>query len=204
MLRRIVRHVRRQPVAYVALFFAMTGTGIAAAPAITGDDVKNASLTGTDIRDGSLASGDIRNGSLLQRDFKAGELPAGATGPQGPAGADGAQGPAGPQGPAGAAGAAGAASVVMRQGPTVVIAPNSFEMAEATCLPGERATGGGVYNGANLYYLRVTSSYPTPNPTTRPATGDGKPPTGWRVWMANTLVTGENQAVEAYVICAGA
>ena len=199
MLTRIVRHVRRQPVAYVALFFAMTGTGIAAAPRITGDDVKNSSLTGVDVRDGSLSSGDVRNGSLLTRDFKAGQLPAGPAGPEGPAGSAGAQGPAGPQGPAGS----GATSaVVMRQGPTVIIAPNSFEMAEASCLPGERATGGGVYNGANLYYLRVTSSYPTPNPTTRPANGDGKVPTGWRVWMANTLVTGENQAVEAYVICA--
>jgi hypothetical protein len=196
MLRRIVGHVSRQPVAYLALFFAMTGTGLAAKPAITGRDIKNESITGGDIKDSSITTYDVRSRSLLASDFKAGQLPAGAPGPEGPAGAAGATGPQGPPG------AAAATNIVMRQGPTVIVRPESFEMAEAACLPGERATGGGLYNGANLYYLQVTSSYPTPNAVTRPPTADGKAPTGWRVWVANTLVFGENQAVEAYVICA--
>ena len=69
-----------------------------AAGKIDGKMLKNNSVVGKKIKDGSLKAAD----------FGAGQLPAGATGPQGPAGPAGAAGPAGPPGPAGPAGPAGA------------------------------------------------------------------------------------------------
>ncbi len=87
----------------------------------------------------------------------------------------------------------------MRQGPDTTVPANSFAKAEASCQSGERATGGGVYNESNVSNLAVTSSYPTPNPTSRPPTGNGQTPTGWRVWMKDN--SGGNQVVNAYVIC---
>ncbi|MGH2993187.1 MAG: hypothetical protein ACRDL1_06595 [Solirubrobacterales bacterium] len=93
----------------------------------------------------------------------------------------------------------GAISTVMRQGPTETVPINSFKRAEASCLPGERATGGGVFNESNVFTLKVTSSYPTPNPQTPPPTGDGRVPTGWRVWTANNGT--ESEVVNAYVVC---
>lgn len=72
----------------------------------------------------------------------------------------------------------------MRQGNPVTVPVGSFAKAEVQCNAGERATGGGVYNESNVYYARIVSSYPTPNPTTEPPTGNGATPAGWRVWMA--------------------
>jgi hypothetical protein len=97
--------------------------------------------------------------------------------------------------------AVGAVSVIQRQGPdaTIPAGPLGFGSAQASCQPGERATGGGVYNESSVYYLVVTSSYPTPNSGSPPPTGNGKVPTGWKVWIGNTG-TGP-QTVNAYVIC---
>jgi hypothetical protein len=97
--------------------------------------------------------------------------------------------------------AAGAVGTVMRQGPTTTIPGATAKSVEVNCKPGERATGGGVYNESNVGSLLVTSSYPLPNPSTAPATGDGQTPNGWRVWISNTLPGGSNRDVNAYVIC---
>jgi hypothetical protein len=53
MLRTILSHVRSHSVAYVALFFALSGTAIAA-KAITGKQIRNNSVTGKDVRESSL------------------------------------------------------------------------------------------------------------------------------------------------------
>jgi hypothetical protein len=99
--------------------------------------------------------------------------------------------------------AGGAVGTAMRQGPTTNIPGNTAAKAEVNCKPGERATGGGVYNESNVGALHVTSSYPLPNPGTPPATGDGQTPTGWRVWLQNTFPAGagNDREVNAYVIC---
>jgi hypothetical protein len=85
----IISHVRRQTVAYLALFFAMSGTGMAAKPLLTGKDIKNSSLTTADVKNSSLTTADVKNGSLRAKDFKSGELQTGPQGPQGPQGPKG-------------------------------------------------------------------------------------------------------------------
>lgn len=74
MLRRGAAHVRRQAVAYLALFVALTGTAIAAGPSITGGNVRDGTLSGLDVGDGSLSSIDVKNGSLTGADVKFGSL----------------------------------------------------------------------------------------------------------------------------------
>ena len=44
-----LKHVRRQPVAYLALFFSLSGSAFAANVAWTGDNIKDGTLTGDDI-----------------------------------------------------------------------------------------------------------------------------------------------------------
>jgi len=98
----LLHHLRRNAVAYLALFIALGGTSLAAATVITGKDVKNSSLTGKDVKNssltgkdirvGSVNSGDVQDGSLLGQDFAPGQLPAGAQGPKGDTGAKGTDG----------------------------------------------------------------------------------------------------------------
>ena len=100
-----LHHLRRNAVAYLALFVALGGTSFAAATVITGKNVKDSSLTGADVKKGSLTGSDVKNKSLAPADFNGSVTgPQGATGPQGPQGATGTQGPqgaTGPQGPKG-------------------------------------------------------------------------------------------------------
>lgn len=51
---RIRNHIRSNVVAYLALFFALGGTAIAAKPLVTGADVQDDSLTGADVLESSL------------------------------------------------------------------------------------------------------------------------------------------------------
>jgi hypothetical protein len=96
--------------------------------------------------------------------------------------------------------AKGAVGVVMRQGAPVTITSGSATHLDANCRPGERATGGGVFNESQVGTLVLTSSYPLPNPLSPPPTGDGQTPTGWRVWLKNNT-PGSDYTVNAYVIC---
>jgi hypothetical protein len=107
-------------VASIALFVALSGTGVATISqlargsvgtpqlqngAVTTPKIRNAAVTGAKVRNNSITSAHVRNRSLTRLDFAPGQLPAGPTGPQGPAGPAGAAGPAGPAGPAGVIGA---------------------------------------------------------------------------------------------------
>jgi hypothetical protein len=57
MFSRSGSHFRHNVVAYLALFFALGGTAIAAKPMITGADVQDGSLTGADVSDDSTLKG---------------------------------------------------------------------------------------------------------------------------------------------------
>jgi hypothetical protein len=52
MLFKLLRHVRRNVVGYIALFVALGGTAVAAKPLITGANVQDGSITGADIAPG--------------------------------------------------------------------------------------------------------------------------------------------------------
>jgi len=97
--------------------------------------------------------------------------------------------------------ASGAVGTVIRVGPDTTINANNYGRADASCNPGERATGGGVFNESNVNNLYVTSTYPTTaqTPASRPPTGNGQTPTGWRVWMRDQV--GTPQVVNVFVVC---
>ncbi len=165
-------------VALLALFVALGGSSYAALK-INGKNIAKRSVAGKKLRKNTLTSKEVRNGSLLGADFKPGQLPSGPTGATGPA---------------------GTTSVVMRKSAEVNLAANGFAAASANCLPGETATGGGAYNESQVLSMNITSSYPLPNPPAPPATGDGIPATGWRVWMGNK--SPDPNTFQAYVMCA--
>jgi hypothetical protein len=183
--------------ATLALFVALGGTSYAAAT-ISGTDVRNGTLTGSDIKNESLKSGDVDNGSLLAKDFKSAQLPAGPAGSQGAQGAQGPQGIQGPQGPA------GATNVVARRTNRNLAPPLpgevTIESALASCLPGERAVGGGagITNITSGFALMIMSE---------PAEDDGTPPedgevaTKWRAVGVNSDQSNA-QTLNVHVLCA--
>lgn len=84
---RIVRHLVRHGIAYVALLTALGGTSFAAANALVARN--------------SVGSRQVRDRSLLAKDFKRGQLVKGVRGPQGLRGHAGQRGVTGVQGPSG-------------------------------------------------------------------------------------------------------
>ena len=64
MLSRLKGHLRSHVVAYIALFFALSGTAVAAKPLLTGADIQDGSLTGADVQDNSLKGSDVDESSL--------------------------------------------------------------------------------------------------------------------------------------------
>lgn len=142
---------------------------------IMSKNVRNRTIRGADVANNTITSGKVRNGSLLARDFKAGELPAGATGPQGPPGAN------------------AATNVVVREAFTGAIPAGESAAVSVPCAANERAQSGGVYSSATVFTVLVSA------PTTTP--GPGATPTGWRVEARN--VAGAPNALFAYAICAG-
>ena len=119
----ILRHLRRNAVAYLALAVALGGTSYAAV------NLPKNSVGTKQLKKNAVTSPKVKNGSLLAADFKSGQLPAGAQGPQGPAGN---AGPTGPQGPAGADGAAGATGPV---GPTFGTQSSPFSQVQPDANP---------------------------------------------------------------------
>lgn len=195
-------------VSLVALFIALGGVSYAmvAIPknsvgsaqikrnSIGSSEIKPASISSSELSSGSVgsremksdgvASPQVKDGSLTLADFAANQIPAG------PKGQPGAAGPAGP---------AGTASVVMRKGNVVNVLADGFATSSASCLAGEKATGGGVFNESQVKTTVITSSYPTPNGGSTAATLTGVAATGWKVWVANNgAITHDAQA---YVMC---
>ena len=107
----ILGHLRRNIVAYVALFAALGGTSYAAVSLKPGS-VKSAALangavTHAKLARNSVTSINVKKGSLTSANFKPGTIRKGAVrGPKGERGATGAAGSAGPAGPQGLPGGA--------------------------------------------------------------------------------------------------
>jgi hypothetical protein len=183
MLFNCARHLRRNVIAYLALFLALGGSSLAATNALVPRD--------------SVGTAQLVNGSLLKKDFKAGQL---QRGPRGHAGSPGARGASGPQGPAGPAGAAGAEGppgkvagweIVSGGQLSDTVAPGGEVEIDALCTPGKKPLGGGrVTNFGNGSDLVVVDSYPIqtmPNDTSW----------GWAVTMLNEGTTAQHFSVFA-------
>lgn len=114
----MLKHLRQNLVAYLALFVALGGTSYAAVT-VTGSQVKDGTLTGRDVRDGTLAVKDLNRKQLARFVTQAAprQSGAGGAGAAGQNGANGAAGERGPQGAPGAAGQNGAASAAGAAGP---------------------------------------------------------------------------------------
>src|SRR6202035_4775165 len=121
-MRLFGNHLRRNAVAYLALFVAFGGTGYAAVT------LPRNSVGTTQLKNGAVTAAKVKAASLLARDFKPGQLPAG------PAGSPGAVGPVGPQGASrdkGAPGSAlGFAHILVNAGGATVDASRSSNVAQ--------------------------------------------------------------------------
>jgi hypothetical protein len=112
-LAAIAKHLRRNLVAYLALFVALGGTGYAAGSKL--------------LPRNSVGSAQVINSSLLAKDFKRGQLKRGPAGARGPEGVRGPLGPLGPQGPKGDKGDTGV--------PGPLVAPEAWHEVGAAGQP---------------------------------------------------------------------
>jgi hypothetical protein len=107
--------MRRNAIAYLALWLALAGGSAYAATQIAANSVGTKQL-----KPDAVVSSRVKDHSLLAQDFKEGQLPSGpqgATGPRGAVGAQGAVGPSGAVGPQGAEGPAGRPGTPGEAGP---------------------------------------------------------------------------------------
>jgi hypothetical protein len=184
--KRVGRHLARNGVAYVALFFALSGAAAVAATALPRNSV------------GTLQ---VKDHSLLAKDFKSGQLPRGARGPAGATGAAGPAGPAGPAGAAGPAGPSGASSTFVSHKVTVAGVAGSFTVVTSVCPSGTKVVSGG-FDGKQSSISPVVTNRPGVA-TVEGASGSvdapsGTTPTAWTV-VQYTATAGN---VSAYAICA--
>ncbi|MCU0258122.1 MAG: hypothetical protein MUF56_03775 [Solirubrobacteraceae bacterium] len=111
-MTRVLRHVRSNLVAYLALFVALGGTSYAAV------NLPRNSVGTAQLKPSAVTSAKVKNGSLLAADFRRGQLRAGPQGAAGPAGPAGERGAAGERGPSEAYSVIGPSPVIV--GPTAV------------------------------------------------------------------------------------
>jgi Collagen triple helix repeat (20 copies) len=185
----VLRHMRTHFVGYLALFFALGGTSIAAVQALPRNSVgspqiKNRSIKTIDINRRTVSALRGRRGP---RGFP------GAAGPAGPAGPTGARGPAGPAGPQGPAGPPGISGYQRVTGPPVTVAGGTEGTGFAQCPAGKQPLGGGWFQTTAGALLRVVNSSVGISATTNLP--------GWEVTMRNdTPLT--SAVFRAQVICA--
>jgi Collagen triple helix repeat (20 copies) len=195
MTLRLLRHMRTHLVAYLALFFALGGTSIAAVNTLPRNSVGS-----PQIKNGSIQKVDISRRTVAAlhglRGLRGLTGATGATGATGPAGATGLQGIQGPKG------APAVASVTTRiddsDGTGVSVAAGANFTASISCNPGEIATGGGGVSGFGgdpnqpLAFVTIAASRPTPGTGT---------PTGWTVSFRNDDTTSHILGHKVYVNC---
>jgi hypothetical protein len=139
----MLAHLRRNAVAYLALFVALGGTSYAAVQlprdSVGTKQIRDRGVRAPDLRTGAVGSRAVKNGSLTAADLKAGVLtsgPAGAAGERGAEGATGARGATGPAGAGGATGPTGPAGAGGATGPTGPAGPTEGTSTDAFTVDG--------------------------------------------------------------------
>lgn len=124
--RRLGRHLRRNLIAYLALFVAISMTPLPsyAAGLVTSKKIKNNTIKSIDVRNNSLQSVDVRDGSLTGADLGAGSVSAGKL--------------------AGGALTAAKLGTIVERRNEVDIQNATGEAVSVSCLAGERLITGGV------------------------------------------------------------
>jgi hypothetical protein len=156
----------------VALAVSLSGVGYAATV------LPRASVGTAQLKKNAVTSIKVKNRSLLKADFKRGQLPAGPRGAKGD------------KGDKGDTGAAGATTITVRSA-NQSVSPNNFATGQVSCLPGERATGGGM-RATNLFYTAYAMRASNPLPVDVPN------PTGWEATVYST----QSGTFRVYVLCA--
>ena len=164
MVPRVNSHMRNNAVAYLALFFALSGTAIAAKPLITGADIQDGTIGTADVADDSLTGNDIAEASL-------GQVPSAATaGSAGNSTLLGGQTLAQVRSNIDAAKLQGLdASSFLRgvskvTGDDAEVAPKEFGTSQVTCPSGQTLTGGGWEfrgGGPELRVLESRAGHPS-------------------------------------------
>jgi hypothetical protein len=124
VLRRAGSHMRRNAIAYLALWLSLAGGSAYAATQLAANSVGTQQL-----KPDAVVSSRVKDHSLLAQDFKAGQLPSGpqgATGPRGAVGAQGAEGPVGQPGTPGGAGPRGPAGSAVLMSRSYTIRPETL------------------------------------------------------------------------------
>jgi hypothetical protein len=179
-MNSVLRHLRGNLVAYIALLFAFSSTSYAAATNL--------------LPANSVGTKQVINRSLLKKDFRLGQLPRGARGPQGSPGPVGQQGGQGPAGPQGAQGPAGLLTSPNELEGLPCQSPNGPGTTEAGVdnewgsHPG--ATTGNGYNGIGLACIRADDL--EPNDTRPQATDATSFGSGGERWASGTIYPARN------------
>jgi hypothetical protein len=195
-------HVRRQFVAYLALFIALGGSSYAAVNlprnSVTAREIAPRAVGSSELKDDAVTARNVKN--LTFNDFSPGVLDglkakgnSGAPGPQGSPGPEGARGPAGPPGLPGPAGPPGDVSDLVYRQMNVTVPAKDIVEAFVPCAQGTFATGGGAI-GATF----VAASVPSDDASDL----DEKPDNGWSSFVFNSTDT--PAGATAYAVCAPA
>ncbi len=174
MYEHIIRHVRRNLVAYLALLVALPSGSYAASTLVP----KN-----------SVGTKQVIDHSLLKLDFKSGQLPRGPRGFPGVAGPRGAAGPAGAAGSAGAQGPPGPISLTYVESALTPLPGTSQATQIAICPSGMVVTGGGGFTDSMDTAVNINSS--------TPGSSTGSSPDAWVVSVNNASATATDFVVDA-------
>jgi hypothetical protein len=202
MFSRILRRLRHNALAIVALVFAIGGTSYAA---IT-------------LPAGSVGTKQLRAGAVTLKKISTAAQASlkGDTGPAGPRGATGAQGLTGAQGASGPQGVPGVENVVVRYGATVQV-PKSGPIVRdgyAYCQSGEKVVGGGAKmtddpsdppaSGTSAVWNTYTIESGPVTSTSTPVPSNGAAPIGWHTGVINdsAAFANRNDILNPYVLCA--
>ena len=172
MLATLLRHLRGNLIAYVALLFALTSTSYAAATKL--------------LPANSVGSKQVINHSLLKKDFKSAQLPRGPRGARGPQGTSGARGATGTQGPQGIQGAKG------DKGDTGLLGALS-ELGGRPC-----TTTGAVRDGTTAISLAYNAT-PSNDPVLGGLRGSGQAPLAVTCEVADRFEPNDSQQTASVV-----